>query len=205
MTPDLDRLLCMRYPQIFPSGDLPPRSGVGNGWFHLLDTLCGELQAAAESGGPQVVPVQIGQQFGRLEFNTRLHRTELNDEQRGMIAHACAMSTRTCEVCGAPGALVAVRRSGARTRCIAHADRGIDQPVPALYVHVDTDTGHAIGQIVTEGKPGTIITSAHFHKLMAAARGDECEECQTIQLANRDELQVVRVRDLAELPTRLAE
>ncbi len=194
MTPDLTRLLIARHPLIFPRG-WPPRSDIGNGWFGLLDALCGELQAETERGGPQVSADQISQSFGRLEFDTRRHRTDLDDEQRGMIAHACATSTRTCEVCGAAGALVAIRRGGARTRCIAHADRGVDEPVPVLYVHVDSDTGHVIGQIVTGGQPGTIITATHFPKLMAAARGDECEEFQTIQLLNRDELSMVRSPD----------
>ena len=44
MTPDLVRLLVTRYPLIFPADDFPPRSGVGNGWFNLLDSLFERLQ-----------------------------------------------------------------------------------------------------------------------------------------------------------------
>ena len=39
MTPDLVALLCSRYPRIFPAGRLPRRSGIGNGWFGVLDAV----------------------------------------------------------------------------------------------------------------------------------------------------------------------
>lgn len=39
MTPDLVALLCSRYPRIFPAGRLPQRSGIGNGWFGVLELM----------------------------------------------------------------------------------------------------------------------------------------------------------------------
>jgi hypothetical protein len=44
MNPDLERLLVTRYPLLFPGGNLPPRSAVGNGWFDLIDTLAERLK-----------------------------------------------------------------------------------------------------------------------------------------------------------------
>ena len=50
MTPDLDRLLCMRYPTLFQRRNWPMDKSCmywgfpGNGWFDLIDTLAERLK-----------------------------------------------------------------------------------------------------------------------------------------------------------------
>ena len=72
MTPDLEKLLCMRHPLIFPAGRFPPRSDTGNGWFGVLDALCERLQGETECGGPQVIAEQVSESFGALHFDPHL-------------------------------------------------------------------------------------------------------------------------------------
>ena len=188
MTPDLVALLCSRYPRIFPAGRLPPRSGVGNGWFAVIDGLCEGLQDVTDRGGPQVVAEQVVESFGVLHFDP--HLTAVNDEQKGMIVQAIAMSARTCEICGAPGLLIRIRRGGCRTRCAIHEAWRSDEPVPVFYVYVDSETGRMTGQLVDRGRPGTVLSADTFAGLMA----------RTVDERQKD-VQVVQLRDIRELPT----
>ena len=67
MSPELDALLCERYPALFAERYLPMARtamcwGVccGDGWFTLIDQLCKDLQAATDAGAiPQPVAVQV--------------------------------------------------------------------------------------------------------------------------------------------------
>jgi hypothetical protein len=181
VTPDLIKLLCARYPLIFPDGHLPPRSEPGNGWFGLLDALCEGLQGVAERGGPQVIAYQVNESFGRLHFEPRQWR--VNAEQHGMIDNANAMSARTCEVCGAPGLLIAIRRGGCRTRCATHEARRTDEPIPVLYVHVDIETGHVTGQVA-----GEVLSAVNLSSLMVQVREKGYCDPQVIQVRGLDEL-----------------
>lgn len=105
MSPELDRKLCERHPKIFANRHGDPDSTAmcrgfecGDGWYALIDALCGALQRETDLGNaPQLVAAQVKEKFGTLRFYTR-HASE---RQRGMIQLAEAMSARICEVCGA--------------------------------------------------------------------------------------------------------
>ena len=121
MTPELDRLLCARYPRIFAERHLSPRETCmcwgfpGDGWFSLIDTLCSQLQAlTARHGEPQIVATQVKEKFGRLRFLVH----EASPAQHKAIAAAELMSASTCEVCGEPGQLIT--DGNYRTRCARH-------------------------------------------------------------------------------------
>ena len=137
MSPDLDRLLCERYPAIFADRHLPTsKTAMGrgfaceDGWFDLIDGLCAKLQAAADAGEiRQPVANQVKQKFGELRFyvfpNEPLVRS-LTDAPR-------EQSAVTCQICGAPGVLCAQR--GVQTVCDVHAEPGSsivtpDEPWP---------------------------------------------------------------------------
>ncbi len=121
MTPELDRLLCARYPLIFAERDLSPRETCmcwgfpGDGWFRLLDTLCSTLKAGTERRGePQIVAAQVKEKFGTLRFYPR----SATPAQYQVIAAAERMSASVCEVCGETGRL---NTDGYyRTRCVRH-------------------------------------------------------------------------------------
>lgn len=133
MNPELQRLLITRYPRIFPDGDFPPRSGVGGGWFHLLDALCERLQFWTDHNhAPQLVAQQIKEKYGELKF----YVSPLPDssppraEQQGMIWLASALSMQTCELCGAPGRCIG--GIGPHVRCALHEQRRVHESVPVL-------------------------------------------------------------------------
>lgn len=111
MSPALEQQLRERYPNIF---EREPAFECGDGWFDLIDTLCGLLQAVTERGGPQVVAQQVKEKFGGLRFYT----AGVNDEQDEMIELAEAMSQRICDVCGNQGKVYSQGWVG--TRCAAH-------------------------------------------------------------------------------------
>lgn len=121
MTPELDRLLCARYPRIFAERNLSPRETCmcrgfpGDRWFSLIDTLCAELQGLTERHGElQIVATQVKEKFGRLRFFVH----EASPAQHQAIAAAERMSASTCEVCGEPGQLIT--DGNYRTRCARH-------------------------------------------------------------------------------------
>lgn len=122
----LQKQLYTRYPQIFQEHTLPETEtamcwgiATGDGWYHLIDALCVQLQRLTDQdGAPQVVAAQVKEKFGSLRFHTR----EADERQKAMIEIARELSQRTCDVCGAPGAMVSTKRLMA-TRCEDHAPR----------------------------------------------------------------------------------
>ena len=197
MTPDLDQLLCMRHPQIFARRNLPMDKSCmywgfpGNGWFNLLDALCERLQFWTDRrSAPQLVTEQVKEKLGVLEVYVNATGSEhIAGEQKGMIRMASAMSERLCEVCGHPGWLIDDDVTWYRVRCAAHRDRRTDDPVPVLYTFAGRGAAHVIGHVAIRGTPVATLEEADVAALLRAARRD-----------GYDELQIVRVRDLAELP-----
>lgn len=123
MDTELQEQLYRRYPLIFQERGMPPAEtamywgiATGNGWYHLIDGLCAQLQRETDQEGmPQVIATQVKEKFGTLRFHTR----EANERQSAMIALATELSSRICNQCGAPGQL---RTSGwCATLCDAHA------------------------------------------------------------------------------------
>jgi hypothetical protein len=121
MSPELDKILCEKYPKIFVdrnAGPMESLMGFGfethDGWFDLLDVLCYNIQnhidwcnsghllnPEAYDAIPQVIATQVKEKYGTLRFYTSGGDSMTN----GMIQMAEAMSARICEKCGKPGHL----------------------------------------------------------------------------------------------------
>lgn len=134
MKPELDELLCQRYPKIFANRHGDPKETLmcwgfecGDGWYNIINQLCANIQHHVDwaqeqkekygrgEGCSQVMAVQIKEKFGTLRFYTNG-----GDEQiRGMIRMAESMSAVTCEECGAPGKMRG--RNWIYTACDVHA------------------------------------------------------------------------------------
>lgn len=113
------------YPEIFRERHLPIEESamswglqVGDGWYRLIDDLCRDLKSMTEAGSPQAVATQVKDKSGRLRFHVR----ETDASQRSLIERAEDLSTRTCDVCGAPGSPISSRRMVV-TRCAQHAKK----------------------------------------------------------------------------------
>lgn len=123
MDSDLQKQLYDRYPLIFQERGLPMADtgmcwgiATGNGWHHLIDGLCAQLQRETDQdGASQIIATQVKEKLGTLRFHTR----EATERQSAMIALARELSSRICDQCGAP---CQPRTSGQHaTRCRAHA------------------------------------------------------------------------------------
>lgn len=106
MSPELDEALCAKYPLIFAERHGNPATTamcwgfeIDDGWFTLIDVLCGELQReTVERGAPQIVAAQVKSKGAELRF----HVPAASDRQQAMIDFAQAISRKLCETCGAP-------------------------------------------------------------------------------------------------------
>jgi len=129
MNEDLQNKLYEKYSKIFRQKDLSAQEtcmcwGItcGDGWFDLLDMLCGQIQNrvdnvnrnrswSIESGPKTLIPTktevficeatQVKTKWGGLRFYT----DGGDDYIDGLISMAESMSYRVCENCGAPGRL----------------------------------------------------------------------------------------------------
>lgn len=126
MKESLDQKLCEKYPKIFKDRHGDPKSTLmcfgfecGDGWFQILDSLCGNIQSYIDWRNeqrnhllesnlhnieirpevPQVVAVQVKEKFAGLRFYY-----EGGDEYiSGMVRMAESWASVTCEECGVPG------------------------------------------------------------------------------------------------------
>jgi len=82
MKPELDKLLCERYPKLFANRHARVHESLmcfgfecGDGWFDLIDVLCSTIQSYLDSNPSkqQVVVVQVKEKFGTLRFYTEGH------------------------------------------------------------------------------------------------------------------------------------
>ncbi len=114
MKKELQEKLFTKYPKIFIEKDLPMTHtcmcwGIetGDGWYDLLDLLCGRLQSMTDWNAhlpkkfPQTVATQVKEKFGTLRFYT----SGSSEYQDGMIDFAEALSGTICDVCGKAGKL----------------------------------------------------------------------------------------------------
>ena len=99
-----------RFPEMFSK----PYGGfaVGAGWWHIIESLCANIQAHVNwkneqkekynrgSGCERVIVVQIKEKFGGLRF----YYEGGNEFIHGMVRMAEAWAANTCEVCGERGA-----------------------------------------------------------------------------------------------------
>ncbi len=198
MDPELVRLLVTRYPQLFPAGDLPPRSGVGNGWFGLLNSLSERLQFWTEHNhAPQLVARQIKEKYGELKvYVSPLHNPALPSEparaeQQGMIWLAGALSLCTCELCGAPGRWIG--GVGPHVRCAAHEHRRVQEPVPLLCCAppepIDergTEIGNLEGVLLLPDRTRRHVVAPTLAALAAEAREIGGEPAQLVHVRHAE-------------------
>ena len=91
-----------KYPEIFQTTKY---IGVGAGWYHIIDSLCANIQQrinsrlTTEYPVPQVVVLQIKEKFGGLRF----YYNGGDNVVDGMVQMAESWASHTCEVCGASG------------------------------------------------------------------------------------------------------
>ncbi len=133
MRDELDKQLCEKYPKIFRDRHAPMTKTcmcwgfeVGDGWYQIIDSLCGQIQHHIDwkqeqkekygrgNGCTQLVAVQVKEKFGGLRFYY-----EGGDEViDGMVRMAESWASVTCETCGKPGHM----RTGGwiRTLCDEH-------------------------------------------------------------------------------------
>ena len=104
MDKKLQDKLYKKYPKIFRDRNRSMKEtcmcwGIeaGNGWYQILDILCGLLQWDTDNNKyPQVVASQVKEKYGGLRFYTNGE----NEHQSGLIKFACHLSEYTCEKCG---------------------------------------------------------------------------------------------------------
>jgi len=129
MREELEKQIREKYPKMFIKETITRRDGtpwernvcwemsVGDGWYDLINTLCGVIQneidndiiqhgyrvkrgeAKEEDAPQQTVVVQIKEKFGGLRF----YCDHESPTVRGAIHMAESMSFRICESCGNPG------------------------------------------------------------------------------------------------------
>lgn len=124
----LDILLSERYPKIFAERQGSPMTTAmgrgfecGDGWFDLIDELCRDLQAEADSGRiPQPVAQQVKEKIGSLRFRF----FPLYEFSKDLLETARKKSLEICEVCGETGRLRCAPSFGYRTTCDSHAREG---------------------------------------------------------------------------------
>lgn len=111
MKPELDELLCKRYPKMMVNRNLPMQETCmcwgfecGDGWFNILDQLMGNIQHHIDWKNKnsevvaQVTLDQVKEKFGTLRF----YYSGGDDVIDGMVRMAESMSGVTCEECSAP-------------------------------------------------------------------------------------------------------
>lgn len=125
MRNDLDRLLCERYPKIFPLHDSDVQRSTmawgfecGDGWFDLIDDLCSRMQPHVDSSCiDQIIALQVKEKYGELRF----YHNSGDEMIHQMVEEAEARSEQICEQCGQPGALTETLKGWLQTRCFEHS------------------------------------------------------------------------------------
>jgi len=109
MTKKNEKKLFDKYPLIFRQKDLPMTDtcmcwgiACGDGWFNILDVLCGSIQSHIKHSNTKTLfleATQVKEKFGGLRF----YADGGDKFTDGLIVMAEGLSERICEECGAPG------------------------------------------------------------------------------------------------------
>ena len=99
MNPDLTQKLLDKYPKLFSNQQFWGFE-CGDGWFDLLDHLCGAIKEHTYDGD-EVYVDQIKEKFGKLRF----YLSREDNVMQGMVTLAEYMSGHICEICGERGEL----------------------------------------------------------------------------------------------------
>ena len=97
MNPDLTQKLLDKYPKLFSNQQFWGFE-CGDGWYDILDNLCGAIKEHTYDGD-EIYVDQIKEKFGRLRF----YLSREDDVIHGMVTLAEYMSGHTCETCGKRG------------------------------------------------------------------------------------------------------
>ena len=97
MSPDLTQKLLDKYPKLFSNQHFWGFE-CGDGWYDILDHLCGALLTYTY-GDEEIYVDQIKEKFGRLRF----YLSKEDDVMHGMVSMAEHMSGQICETCGNRG------------------------------------------------------------------------------------------------------
>jgi len=115
MKSELQNKLYQKYPKIFKQKDLPMTQTCmtwgcecGDGWYLLIDKLCGQLQWDTDHNNyPQVEATQVKEKFGTLRFyytsipaEGKEHTERQYGSIDGTISFAETLSQFVCEGCG---------------------------------------------------------------------------------------------------------
>lgn len=114
MSPELEKQLVAKYPELFVDKDKPLTESLmafgcecSDGWFAVLDGLCACIAEHIKNGHWQSeFPYrfsQIKEKYGGL----RVYDWGHDDYIAGVIRMAEKMAYRTCELCGQPGQMCA--------------------------------------------------------------------------------------------------
>jgi len=126
MREELDKQLCVKYPDIFKDryGDMRETAMCwgfpGDGWYNIIESLCATIKNREYNlklNKKEYVPVvatQVKEKYGSLRF----YYDGGDDYIDGAVAFAEYMSEMTCEKCGKPGKLRG--RSWMYTACDEH-------------------------------------------------------------------------------------
>jgi hypothetical protein len=99
MKHELETQLYQKYPKIFPIKQWHFWFEHGDGWYDLVDELCGKIQDFIDTNGIQQVEVtQIKEKFGSLRFYYVGGDEAINQ----FIYDAELASEHICEKCGKP-------------------------------------------------------------------------------------------------------
>jgi len=99
MSPDLTQKLLDKYSKLFSNGQFWGFE-CGDGWYDILDNLCGAIKEHTYDGDDLYVD-QVKEKFGRLRF----YLSREDDVIHGMVTLAEYMSGQICETCGERGQL----------------------------------------------------------------------------------------------------
>ena len=122
MSPDTQQILFDHYPDIFRERTLDKTKtcmcwGIetGDGWFDILNNLCGQLTLLKRYTGMEVVAMQVKEKMGGLRFYWRMDTFPINatyEEQchwynivEALVHKAENMAEQTCEETGEYGVL----------------------------------------------------------------------------------------------------
>jgi len=119
---ELQKKLFEKYPKIFADKDKSMKEtamcwGIetGDGWYSLINCLCGQIQAECDRLGDnyQVVASQVKEKLGGLRFYTNCS----TDTIEGYISFAVSLSYYICEKCGKMDRTVTQTRGWIITLC----------------------------------------------------------------------------------------
>ena len=108
----------------------------GDGWFEIIDTLCGWLTTMKKFTGAQVEATQVKEKFGGLRFYYSVAHCRIKDIVfpiiKEMILFMELYSEQVCEICGKPGE-ICLHGGWRKTVCEEHQEEHNYIPMRERY------------------------------------------------------------------------